>query len=90
MIALTFCIMVYGAVIPTLYIFGMIMCVVTYWTEKYLFLRHYREPPKYRLEMAMKTRKLIEQALIVHVLITAYMFTTPYVFSQPDVEDFIG
>lgn len=30
--------------------------------------------------MALKVRKLIQNALIVHVIITAYMYTTPFVF----------
>ena len=47
-----FIIMMYSTTIPLLYFAGLLICASMYWSDKILFLRHYRLPPRYNKNLA--------------------------------------
>ena len=47
LIATAFIVMMYSAAIPILYIPGSLICFVTYWSDKTMFLNYYKLPPRY-------------------------------------------
>ena len=51
-IAMTFIIMMYSLSMPILYPCGLVVCFLTYWTDKIMFFRLYKTPPIYGLELA--------------------------------------
>ena len=51
-IAMIWVIMTFSAAIPVLYMAGFILCFVTYWTDKSLFLKFYKIPPKHGSHLA--------------------------------------
>lgn len=77
LIALTMIIMLLGSAIPMLYFAGIVLCLCIYWGSKFLFLRYYRNPPKYGLELAERVRSLIELASLVHIIFGFYLLTNP-------------
>lgn len=38
---MTLVIVTYTCAMPVLYMAGMIICITMYWTDKFLFLKHY-------------------------------------------------
>jgi hypothetical protein len=75
-----FIIMMYSSTVPILYVAGCILCVVQYWMDKALFLRHYRKPPNYGLGLARYGRQAIEWALLIHLFMGLYMMSDPEIF----------
>jgi hypothetical protein len=60
-----------------LYVSGLVLCFCIYWGSKCLFLRYYRSPPKYGLELALRVRGIIELSAIIHAFFGCYMLTNP-------------
>lgn len=70
-------VMLLGAAMPTLYFAGLVLCECTFWGSKWLFLRFYRNPPKYGLQLASRVRGIIELSAIIHAFFGCYMLTNP-------------
>ena len=73
-------IMLLGTSMPMLYLSGLLLCACVYWGSKWLFLRYYRSPPKYGLELAIRVRSLIELSALIHAFFGCYMITNPEIF----------
>lgn len=84
LIATTFIIMMYGSAMPLLYCAGFIICFILYWTDKILFLRYHTIPPRFSLDLAITTRKAMEWAIVLHMLMGLYMLSNPKIF-VPDL-----
>ena len=82
-----FIITMYSATIPILYFTGFLVCIVQYWVDKALYLRDYKNPPKYGLELAKYCRLAIEYALVVHLFMGLYMMSNPDIFPPGDDEN---
>ena len=52
LIAMIWVIMMFSAAIPVLYLAGFMLCFVIYWTDKTLFLKFYRIPPRHGSNLA--------------------------------------
>ena len=76
-------IMTFSAAMPILYVAGVLLCVATFWSSKFMFLRFYRSPPKHGLELAKRVRLLFEYGLVLHVICGMYMLTSSAVFIVP-------
>ena len=48
--------MLYSSGMPMLYPIGFVSFFVTYWVDKFLFLRVYKKPPRYDMTLASKAR----------------------------------
>ena len=81
-------ILTFSMAIPFLYVAGAVLCIVTYWVDKYLFLRFYRNPPRYGTELAREVRTTIEYGIIMHMFFGLYMISNPEIFStETDVNE---
>lgn len=88
-IGMTFIIMVYSASIPCLYLSGLFICVTMYWSDKILFLRHWRTPPKFGVELSVRSNRIMEWSILVHLIFGTFMLTNQDIFNGDDsIEDF--
>ena len=80
-------IMMFSACIPMLYLGGMLICFTTYWTDKALFVKYYRLPPRHGSTLAHKARSIIEWSLIMHLFMGLYMISSPEIFTSEEDEN---
>jgi hypothetical protein len=80
---------IYAGGIPILYLLAAIYFFVTYWTEKYLMMRHYVRPPKYDNYLALKTLEWFKFALFFHVIMSTFMFANTYILTDHNIHDYI-
>jgi len=73
--------------IPLLYPVGMFCIFVSYWMDKYLFLRFYLKPPLYDDGMAVRARSLVKLSLIVHCMMSIMIYSNSEIFHY-DESDF--
>ena len=84
MIAMIWVIMMFAAAIPMLYLAGFILCFTLYWTDKTLFVKFYRTPPKHGSTLAHQVRSIVEWSLIMHLFMGLYMLSNPEIFSSEE------
>ena len=85
-----FIIMMYSAAMPILYFAGSLICFTTYWSDKTLFLRHYRLPPVLGRRVGKKAVRKMEFAILVHFVFGAIMLTNEDIFPMRKTEDQTG
>ena len=73
--------MMYSASIPILYMSGLMICLTMYWSDKVLFLRHYRIPPRHGRDLASRAISFMEYAILVHLIVGCYMLSNDTIFS---------
>ena len=81
LIAMLFIIMMYSAAIPILYVSGLLICITMYWSDKALFLRHYRLPPRHGRDLASRAIRIMEYAILLHLFVGCYMLSNDTIFS---------
>lgn len=54
---------------------------VTYWADKWLFLRHYRLPPSYGKRLAERVAIIMEWGIILHLFFGLFMLSNPDIFT---------
>ena len=81
LIGMFFIIMMYSAAIPILYISGFILCIIMYWSDKCLLLRHYRLPPRHGRDLASRMLWYMEYAILLHLFVGCYMLSNETIFS---------
>jgi hypothetical protein len=74
--------MTYSAAMPILYLSGFLLFVSMYWSDKALFLRHYKTPPKYGPELAARSLGILEWSIPLHLCFSLYMVTNPAIFDD--------
>lgn len=84
MIAMIWVIMMFAAAIPFLYFSGAVLCFVLYWTDKTLFVKFFRTPPKHGSSLGHQVRGIIEWSLIMHLFMGLYMLSNPEIFSSEE------
>ena len=84
LIAMIWVIMMFSAAIPALYLAGFILCFVTYWTDKALFVRFYKLPPRHGSQLAHRARNIIEWSLILHLFMGIWMLSNPTIFTSEE------
>ena len=73
--------MMYSAAIPSLYIAGLLICFSMYWSDKILFLRHYKIPARLGTDLARRAHNIMMFAIILHLLTGVYMLSNPEIFT---------
>ena len=69
------CVCVYFPLgIPILYLCAALTFTVSYWADKYLFLRFYRMPPLYDGKLGLKYSKLLPWGALGHLLVAMWMY----------------
>ena len=76
-----FIIMMYSAAIPVLYLSGFLISLSMYWSDKVLFLRHYKLPPRHGRDLSSRMLWYMEYAIILHLLVGCYMLSNETIFS---------
>lgn len=79
-IAITFIVLAFSAAMPFFYFAGLLMCTCLFWASKIGFLRCFKTPPRFGPELANRTRKILEWAILLHLLFGVYMLTNPLIF----------
>lgn len=76
-----FILMIYSSGMPLLYLVGVVQFCTMYWVDKFLFVRVYRKPPSYGMELASIARSVIVYAIILHLCFGFYMFSNSAIFT---------
>ena len=82
--------MMYSAAIPSLYVAGLLICFSMYWSDKILFLRHYKIPPRYGRDLAKRANKIMQFAILLHLFVGVYMLSNPDIFHYDDDHKIFG
>jgi len=81
MIAMFLIVIMYSSAIPALYPAGCVLMIVSYWADKWLFLRHYRLPPSYGKKLAERVAWVMELGIILHLFFGLFMLSNPDIFT---------
>ena len=68
------CVSIFPLGIPILYLCAALTFTVSYWADKYLFLRFYRMPPLYDGKLGLKYSKLLPWGALGHLLVAMWMY----------------
>ncbi|KAL4151805.1 hypothetical protein PRNP1_008742 [Phytophthora ramorum] len=76
----------FSAGMPLLHFIGFGAMIMTYWADKFTFLRIARSPPLYDGQVATAAGSLLPYAVLMHCLIAMWMFSNDRIFeSESDV-----
>lgn len=78
--------MFYGAGLPLLLPLAFVNFTITYWMDKYLLLRVYKQPPMFDESLGTLSWSLLPIALLMHLAVSAYMFAEPDVFEDENFD----
>lgn len=79
-----FIVLTFSSGMPLLYPVGLLCAFSSYWIDKYLFLRLYRKPPLYDGSMAARARNLVKVALLIHCIMSIYIYSNDQIFTYKD------
>ena len=74
----------FAAGMPILLPIGCASFIVSFYVDKYLFLRFYRIPPHYDSRMGMTMSGLFPYAILLHVGCAAWMYSNKAIFSSAE------
>ncbi|CAM9253577.1 unnamed protein product, partial [Ectocarpus fasciculatus] len=66
--------LLFASGLPALMFIGMANFYVAYWVDKFLFLRFYRVPPRYSLQIGSLAAALIPYAVCAHVICAIWAY----------------
>ncbi|DBA00720.1 TPA: LOW QUALITY PROTEIN: hypothetical protein N0F65_001191 [Lagenidium giganteum] len=76
----------FSAGMPLLNYVGLLALIITYWADKFTFLRIARSPPLYDGKIASATGSLLPYAVLLHSLVAMWMYSNADIFqSESDV-----
>jgi hypothetical protein len=81
LISMTYLVLLYSTSMPIMYLVGAVFCAFCYMVQKCLFLRLYRSPPKYGIQLVQGALKVMEWSILLHLFISVYMISNPDIFS---------
>ncbi len=76
--------LMYSSGMPILLPIAAVSFFVSFWVDKYLFLRFYRKPPHYDTRMGMKMTGLLPYAILLHLGFAAWMYSNRAIFSSSE------
>lgn len=82
--------LMYGAGLGLLYFISAMAVFFTYWADKYLFLRYYRIPPQYSIDIFRPLTSLLPWGLALHSVTSAYIYSGYQIFPYDSIEYFTG
>jgi hypothetical protein len=62
--------------IPILAVIAAFNFYISYWIDKFMFLRFYRTPPKFNAEIGKLATRLIPLAILGHIVVAIWMYGT--------------
>ncbi|TMW68688.1 hypothetical protein Poli38472_006156 [Pythium oligandrum] len=72
----------FSAGMPILHLVGFMEMMMTYWADKFTFLRIARSPPLYDAKVATAAGSLLPYAVILHSLMAMWMFSNALIFQS--------
>mmetsp|Transcript_22060 Transcript_22060/g.21240 ORF Transcript_22060/g.21240 Transcript_22060/m.21240 type:complete len:481 (+) Transcript_22060:2146-3588(+) len=72
----------YSAGIPFLYMVQFSSLFITYWLDKMLFLKYYKKPPSYDVNLTLDSIKLLKYAVLIHFIIGFIMYSNSTILSS--------
>nr|CCA20590.1 tRNA (guanineN(7))methyltransferase putative [Albugo laibachii Nc14] len=76
-----------SAGMPLLHVIGFCGIFITYWADKFTFLRITRSPPLYDEKIAKMTGSLLPYAVLLHCCVALWMFSNSMIFqNQEDIQ----
>ncbi|TYZ65544.1 hypothetical protein PybrP1_007721 [[Pythium] brassicae (nom. inval.)] len=79
-----FIIYLFSAGMPLLHLVGFFAMLMTYWADKFTFLRIARSPPLYDSKVAASAGSLLPYAVLLHSLVAMWMFSNELIFQSSD------
>jgi len=76
--------MMYSTAMPLMYPASALCFFLTYWIDKYLFVRFYRTPPLIGLNLAQSSQSAMEWSIVLHLLVGVYLVSCPEIYSFDD------
>jgi len=70
----------YSSGIPLLLLFGMASLLLQFYCYKYILLTFAKRPPNYDHRLNKEVVNLLPYALIMHMLVSLYMYSQPLIF----------
>ncbi|KAJ8574940.1 hypothetical protein ON010_g4271 [Phytophthora cinnamomi] len=70
----------FSAGMPLLHFIGFGAMIMTYWADKFTFLRIARSPPLYDSKLASAAGSLLPYAVLMHCLVAMWMFSNDRIF----------
>ncbi|KAG6970135.1 hypothetical protein JG687_00002801 [Phytophthora cactorum] len=80
----------FSAGMPLLHFIGFGAMFMTYWADKFTFLRIARSPPLYDSKLATAAGSLLPYAVLMHCLIAMWMFSNDRIFESESGETTIN
>lgn len=80
--------LMFGTGMPILYLFGFISFFLTYWVDKYAFLRIYQTPPRYNKDLMKASRESLNVAIFIHFVFGFWMYSNSVIFETSEQEVF--
>lgn len=79
-----FVILTFSSGFPVLYLFLFSFLFITYWVDKFLLFKFYRQPPKYDLYLSYIFNSIIILSLIFHLCFSIWIYGNPDYFKTSD------
>ena len=79
-LAFIFVCFMYSGGVPLLLPVLVVYLTLQYWVDKWLFMRYYKIPPKFNLSIHNRSMQIVPYALILHVLMSLWFYTTPELY----------
>eukprot|EP00347_Sterkiella_histriomuscorum_P019608 403340984 len=76
--------MIYSSGMPILYLVAMTQFFMMYWVDKFLFIKVYKNPPRYGIELSDISRKVLMYSVLVHLCFGFYIYSNSSIFTYDD------
>ena len=80
--------LMFGSGMPLLYLFGFVSFFLTYWVDKFAFLRIYQTPPRYNKDLMKASRESLYVAIFIHFIFGFWMYSNSVIFDSQSQEIF--
>lgn len=70
----------YAQSMPLLLLVASVSAFVSFWTDKYLFLRYYRIPPRFGHKLSRGVANIVQLALLLHLLVSIWAYAQDELF----------
>ena len=78
MVVIIFISMTFASAMPILYLITAIHLIITYWIDKFLILRFYRETIGYTVNLSRRTLEYVPYAIFLHIFFGYMCFSDPH------------
>jgi len=69
---------------PILAVIAMLNFYVSYWVDKFLFLRYYRSPPRYKANIGRNATVIIPYAIAIHLCVSIWTLGNRHIFATQE------